>query len=113
MIPVPLKDRTGRPVRKSRRTAVLNRLLSSLGTWFGSATVLPSWGSWKEEAGSPLSIDKGQLIVLVMTNREKYRRHRSGVARLLKRAGRDLDQQQMAAIAFHSAKGSIVIQCRP
>jgi hypothetical protein len=86
LVPIPLKDR---------------------------ATALPSWGSWKEEAGSPLSIDKGQLIVLVLTTMEKYRRHRSGVTRLLKRAGRALDQEQMAAIAFQSAKGSIVIPCRP
>lgn len=113
LVPVPLKDRDDRPLSRARRRAMLHRLLTVLGSWFGSATALPSWGSWKESPDGPLSIDRGQAVVLVLTTPAKYRRRRPALTTLLRRVGLALDQEQMAAIAFRSARGSLLIRCRP
>lgn len=113
LVPIPDKDRQDVPVSTARRRAVLKRLLTALGSWFGSATALPSWGSWKESPGARLSIDRGQAVVLVMTTPGKYRRYKPALTRLLQGAGLALDQEQMAVIAFQSAKGSLLIRCRP
>jgi hypothetical protein len=111
VVPIPEKDREDRPVSRKRRQAVLKRLLKALGSWFGSATALPSWGSWKEGPDAPLSIDRGQAVVLVLTRAGQYRRRRAAMRRLLQAAGRELDQAQMAVIAFQAAKGSLLIRC--
>lgn len=111
VIPVPGKDRNGRVVTARRRRPVVNALLLKLGAWFGSATLLPSWGSWKEAPDAPVSLDKGQAVVLVATDATSYRKRRPALERLLRRAGRALDQEQMAAIAFQPAKGSLLIRC--
>ena len=111
IVPIPLKDRHGRPVARGRRRAVLNRLLLKLGALFGSATGLPSWGSWKKDARTPVSLDRGQTVVLVLTTPGKLRRGRSRLTALLRAAGRELDQDQMAAIAFASARGTLLVRC--
>lgn len=113
LLPLPRKDRTLRPVPEARRRQVLNRILLALGRWFGSATSLPSWGSWKEAPDAALTLDKGQSVLLVLTTTGKVRRHRAALTKLLKRAGRDLNQEQMAVIAFPVAAGSVVLRCRP
>lgn len=112
LIPVPQKDRDGLVVSKSRQRQVLRRLLAALGSWFGSATALPSWGSWKSESRAPLSIDLGQSMCLVLTTTDKFRRRRPALIRLLRREGAALDQEQMAAIAFRSSRGTVLIRCR-
>jgi hypothetical protein len=112
IIPVPQKDRHGISIPKTRQRMVLRRLLAALGSWFGSATALPSWGSWKSESRAPLSIDPGQSVCLVLTTTGKFRRRRPALIRLLRREGAALDQEQMAAIAFKSARGSVLIRCR-
>lgn len=109
MVPVPSQDRRRRPISKRRQ----RRVLKSLGSLFGSATALPSWGSWKEGPRDRPSIDSGQIAVLILTTSGKYRRHRPRLIRTLLRAGNDLDQLQMAVIAFRSAKGAILIRCHP
>lgn len=112
VIPLPAKDRDDRPVPPRRRKAAADQLLVKLGAWFGSATLLPSWGSWKSSSGAPLSVDKGQAVLLVVTDSTSYRRRRTSLERLLRRAGRALNQAEMAAIAFQPAKGSLLIRCR-
>jgi hypothetical protein len=112
LVPVPERDREDRRLPAARRRAALKALLHSLGAWFGSATALPSWGSWKASAGDPVAIDARQAVVLVLTTPGKFRRRRPALTRLLRRLGRALDQEQMAAIAFRSAKGSLLIRCR-
>ncbi|MBV8878324.1 MAG: hypothetical protein JO332_00030 [Planctomycetaceae bacterium] len=110
-VPIPLKDRRHRPLAKSRQRAALRRVLRALGSWFGSATALPSWGSWKEEPKGKLSIDPGQSVVLVLTDPGTLRRRRSALLRLLRQEGRFLEQEQMAVVAFRSTAGSILIRC--
>jgi hypothetical protein len=110
LIPVPQKDRNGASVPKALQKKVLRRLLAALGSMFGSATALPSWGSWKSESRAPLSIDPGQLMCLVLTTAGRFRRRRPALIRLLRREGAALDQEQMAAIAFRSARGSVLIR---
>ena len=112
LVPIPGRDREERRLPAARRWAALKGLLKTLGAWFGSATAVPSWGSWKAGAADPVSIDARQAVVLVLTTPGKLRRRRPALSRLLRRVGRVLDQEQMAAIAFRSAKGSLLIRCR-
>jgi hypothetical protein len=74
VIPLPSKDVEDRIVSARRRKAAADQLLVKLGAWFGSATLLPSWGTWKSSPGSSLSIDKGQAVLLVVTDSTSYRR---------------------------------------
>jgi hypothetical protein len=112
LVPIPQKDFDGIPIPRTRKLQAIHRLLVVFGAWYGSATALPSWGSWKSEPGAALSIDKGQSVLLVLTTPAKYRRHRSRLVRLLQREGRILKQEQMAAIAFKSVVGSVLIRCK-
>lgn len=112
LVPIPERDREDRRLPAARRRRALGVLLKTLGAWFGSATAIPSWGSWKAGAEDPVSIDAGQAVVLVLTTPGKVRRRRPALTRLLRRLGRTLDQEQMATIAFRSAGGSLLVRCR-
>jgi hypothetical protein len=46
-----------------------------------------------------------------MTTAAKYRRYRPALIRLLQREGEALNQEQMAAMAFKAARGSVLIRC--
>lgn len=112
VVPLPAKDRDDRQLPGARQRAELKRLLRAFGSWFGSATALPSWGSWKASPRSPLTLDREQIALLVVTTPQRYREKRSRMKMLLRQVGMRLRQKEMAVIVFRQEKGMFLIPCR-
>lgn len=112
-VPIPTRYRTDERERRipgRLRDRAVEKVMLKFGDWFGGATPIP-WpcmGVWRTLGGSGLSIEKGQVVVTVMTTRALYRRNRRRIERLVAEIGRMLQQEAMAVLAMPASEGFLL-----
>ncbi len=108
-VPFPSLTRTNKAVSKRKLERATELLLKAFGEMFGGATAMPCLGTWEMLDGSGLAVDRGQTVVVSMTTREAFLKHRERVAGIVSEVGDLLDQEGMAVIAYSSADGFLLL----
>lgn len=106
-LPVPTLDRKGHRLAKNRRDKAVKKVLKRFDELFGGAKVVPSPATYRTLSGITL-VEEREPLVLSMTTRKTYAKHRKTVEQLAVEVGEDLNQESMVVIAFDSGKGVLL-----
>ena len=106
-VPIPTKDSKGRRLPGKKVKKAEKRMLLGFRGFFGGAKSIPSPGVYKTLSGKVI-VEKDEPLVISMTTKGKYLKHKAKVETLIDSVGDDLNQESMAVIAFDGQEGGLI-----
>jgi hypothetical protein len=109
-VPIPTRDRAHHRIPRKRCKVATETVMKAFGEWFGGATAMP-WpclGTWTMVDGSGVVVEKGQMVVVVMTTRKDYRAYQGAIEHLVEGVAKMLDQEAMAVIVSKASDGYLL-----
>lgn len=108
-VPVPTRDRSGRRLPSKTRRRAIDKVLEKFHELFGGAKAIPSPATYKTISGKTI-VEENEPLVISMTTRRTYLKHKKEVEKLASEVGDELNQEAMAVIAFDAGEGGLIFR---